>query len=479
VTGDNVTPLYEPGAPPRLPPHNPEAEQALLGAFLCNNRSLEAVADFLKPEHFANGLHARIFEEIQKLVDRGQIANVVTLKTIVDQDPSLVSSGGARYLAQLARAGALLLHVEEYARSVYDLWQRRQLLAIADNIQGAAYSADVNDPAAAQIERAETQLYELAEKGEAGSGFRPLAEVTGRTTEIAEAAYKRGARIVGVTTGFTDLDKLLGGLHRSDLVILAGRTAMGKSALAVDIALNAVKNGYVVGIFSLEMADVQLGSRVLGGESGIASDWVRRGDLNQQDFDRLLEAKRKLDGLPLFIDDTPGHTVAAVRSRARRLKRRRGLDLIVTDYLQLIQPTRADRFHGQQNRVQEVSEITRALKALAKELDVAVLALSQVSRAVETREDKRPLLSDLRESGSIEQDADVVMFVYRGEYYEREPPVEDVHKHAAWSEKIAHLRNQAEVIVAKQRHGQMGTVRLQFDHATTRFSNLAAQRGKV
>jgi len=228
------------------------------------------------------------------------------------------------------------------------------------------------------------------------------------------------------------------------------------------------------------MADVQLGSRVLGGESGIASDWVRRADLNQQHFDRLLEAKRKTDDLPLFIDDTPGHTVAALRSRARRLKRRHGLDLIVIDYLQLIQPTRGDGFHGSQpNRVQEVSEITRGLKALAKELDVPVMALSQVSRAVESREDKRPLLSDLRESGSIEQDADVVLFIYRGEYYEREPPVEDIQKHTVWREKIADLRNKAEVIVAKQRHGPIGTVRLHFDHDTTRFSNLAAQGGVV
>jgi replicative DNA helicase len=391
-----------------------------------------------------------------------------------------VAYGGARFLTQLAAAGAQLLHFEDYARLVYDLWQRRQLLAIAEDIQRAAYSAELNDPAAVQIERAETQLYQLAEKGDAGPGFRPLGEVTRRTIEIAEAAYKRGARIVGVPTGLVDLDRLLGGLHRSDLVILAGRTSMGKSALAVDISLNAAKRGCVVGVFSLEMADVQLASRVLGGESGIASDWVRRADLNQQHFDRLLEAKRKTDRLPLFIDDTPGHTVAALRSRARRLKRRHGLDLIVTDYLQLIQPTRADGSHGgQQNRVQEVSEITRGLKALAKELDVPVLALSQVSRAVEAREDKRPLLSDLRESGSIEQDADVVIFVYRGEYYEREPPVGEVQKHAAWCEKMAHLRNQAEVIVAKQRHGPTGTVQLHFDHDTTRFSNLAAQPGEV
>jgi replicative DNA helicase len=269
---------------------------------------------------------------------------------------------------------------------------------------------------------------------------------------------------------------MLGGLHRSDLVVLAGRPSMGKTALATNIGFNAAQNGETVGFFSLEMANEQLGARVLGGESRIPADWVRRGDLNQQHFNQLIEAKRRTDGLPLWIDDTPALTVAGLRTRARRLKRRHGLDLVVIDYLQLLRPARKDRIQGgqrEQNRVQEVSEITRDLKGLAKELDLPVLALSQLNRSVEQRDDKRPLLSDLRESGSIEQDADVVIFVYREEYYLREPPVEDAVKWTQWRDKLNAVHDKAELIVAKHRHGQTGSVRLHFDRDATRFSNLA------
>jgi replicative DNA helicase len=475
---DNVSPLREPGVLPRLPPINVEAEQHLLGAFLCNNGLLEVVADFLKPDHFANAMHARMLEAIRKLADRGQIASPVTLKATFDQDTALAPIGGAEYLAKLAGAGARLTRVEvgDYAHLVYDHWQRRQLIEFGEEVVGAAYRAELDDPASAQIERAESCLYRLAESGDTGSGFRPLRVATGRAIEIADAAYKRGAGIVGTPTGFTDLDKLLGGLHPSDLVILAGRPSMGKTALATNIAFNGAQNGATVGFFSLEMANEQLGARVLGGESRIPADWVRRGDLNQQHFDKLVEAKRRTDGLPLWIDDTPALTVSGLRARARRLKRRSGLDLIVIDYLQLLRPARADGIYGGQrerNRVQEVSEITRALKGLAKELYLPVLALSQLNRSVEQRDDKRPLLSDLRESGSIEQDADVVIFVYRGQYYEREPPVEDIEKHATWRKKITEIGNKAELIIAKQRYGQTGTVHLHFDRDTTRFSNLA------
>jgi replicative DNA helicase len=475
---DNVTPLREPGVLPRQPPINVEAEQHLLGAFLCDNRLLEVIADFLRPEHFANATHARIFDAIQKYVDRGQTANVVTLKATFDQETALAPIGGAKYLARLAGGGAHLARVEvqHYARHVYDYWQRRQLINFGEEVAGSAYRPDLDDPASAQIERAESWLYQLAESGDTGSGFRPLSAATGRAIENAEAAHKRGAGIVGIPTGFTDLDKMLGGLHRSDLVILAGRPSMGKTALATNIAYNAARKAVTVGFFSLEMAHEQLGARLLGGESRISADWVRRGDLNQQHFDQLREAKRRTDGLPLWIEDAPALTVAGLRARARRLKRRHGLDLIVIDYLQLLQPARADgSYRGQreQNRVQEVSEITRALKGLAKELEVPVLALSQLNRSVEQRDDKRPLLSDLRESGSIEQDADVVMFVYRDEYYEREPPVHDLEKHAAWRKKIADIGDKAELIIAKQRHGQTGTVHLYFDRATTQFSSFA------
>jgi replicative DNA helicase len=476
---DNVTPLGELGVMPRLPPINVEAEQHLLGAFLCDNQLLEAVADFMRPEHFANATHARIFEAIQTLADRGQTVNVVTLKATFDQDPALAPVGGAKYLAMLAGAGAQLARVEvqHYARHVYDFWQRRQLIQFGEEVAGSAYCAELDDPASTQIERAESWLYRLAESGDTGSGFRLLNAATSRAIEIAEAAYKRGAGIVGIPTGFTDLDKMLGGLHRSDLVILAGRPSMGKTALATNIAVNAAQSGVTVGFFSLEMVHEQLGARVLGGESQISADWVRRCDLNQRHFDQLIEAKRRTDGLSLWIDDTPALTVARLRARARRLKRRHGLHLILIDYLQLLQPARADGSHrGQreQNRVQEVSEITRALKGLAKELDLPVLALSQLNRSVEQRGgDKRPLLSDLRESGSIEQDADIVIFVYREEYYEREPPVEDLEKHATWRKKIAEIGNKAELIIAKQRHGQTGTVHLHFDRATTQFSSFA------
>ena len=475
---DNVTLLREPGALPRLPPINTEAEQHLLGAFLCNNGLLEVVADFLKPEHFANGMHARVLEAIRKLVDRGQIASPVTLKATFDQDAALAPTGGAEYLAKLAGAGATLTRVEVqvYARLVYDHWRRRQLIEFGEEVVGAAYGAELDNPVSAQIERAESWLYRLAESGDTGSGFQPLSAATGRAIETADAACKRGARTIGTPTGFTDLDKMLGGLHRSDLVILAGRPSMGKTALATNIGFNAAQKGETVGFFSLEMANEQLGARVLGGESQIPADWVRRGDLNQQHFNQLIEAKRRTDGLPLWIDDTPALTVSGLRARARRLKRRHGLDLVVIDYLQLLRPAREDRVQGgqrEQNRVQEVSGITRDLKGLAKELDLPVLALSQLNRSVEQRDDKRPLLSDLRESGSIEQDADVVIFVYREEYYLREPPFEDTVKWTQWRDKLNVAHDKAELIVAKHRHGQTGSVRLHFDRETTRFSNLA------
>ena len=297
-----------------------------------------------------------------------------------------------------------------------------------------------------------------------------------RVVVVAEAARNNATGVTGIATGFADLDKMLGGLQRCDLVIVAGRPAMGKTALATKIATNAAAGGKNAAFFSLEMSNEQLGARVLAGETGIASDWVRRGALSGEQMRRLNEAQRETAWLPLNIDDTPAQAIAGLRSRARRHKRRAGLDLIVIDYLQLLVAAPRDG-RADQNRVQEVSEITRGLKALAKELEVPVVALSQLSRAVEARDDKRPLLSDLRELGSIEQDADVVIFVYREEYYLREPPLGDADKHAAWQAKMAECRNKAEVIVAKHRNGPVGTVGLRFDHQTTQFSNLAGSGG--
>ena len=472
---DNVTPLREPRPVPRIPPTNIEAEQHLLGILMRQNRLL-AHAEIVRPDDFANALHGRIFETLAKFIARGDVANPVTLRAIFDQDAALTEAGGARYLVQLATAAEHLddrQQVESYADEIHGCWLRRELGALLEEGAAATYRYQPDDPPAAQIERIEAALHRLAEGGQAGSGFQPLSVATGRALEIAEDAFKRGAKIAGVPTGFADLDKSLGGLHRSDLVILASRPGMGKTALALIMALHAAKNGETVGFYSLEMAAEQLGGRVLSGESGIAADWIRRADLNREHLDKLADARRQTDDLPLYIDATPGLTVAAMHSRARRLKRRRGgLDLIITDYLQLAQAPRPDG-RREQNRVQEVSEITRGLKLLAKDLDVPVLALSQLSRSVETRDDKRPLLADLRESGSIEQDADVVMFLYRDEYYLREPDPADAKAWSAWRDRSDQVRNKAELIIAKNRHGPTDkTVKLHFNKATTQFSDL-------
>lgn len=467
------TRLREPEPLPRVAPANAEAEQHLLGAVLCDNSLLDC-AEILRPEHFYNAMHGRIFEAVRKFIDRGDVADPVTLKPIFDQDPALQEVGGVRYLAQLASAGvfrAARVEVEQLTRIMYDCALRRELILLTEEATTVAYR-DPFDPAKEQIERLEAGLRRLAESGQTGAGFQRLSATTERALEIALDAFKRGDKLAGVTTGFADLDKALRGLHRSDLVILAGRPSMGKTALAENIARNAAKFGKSVGFFSLEMANEQLGSRVLAGESGIPADWVRRADLNQQHFDKLCEAKRQTDDLPLYIDDTPGLSVDAMHARARRWKRQHGLDLIVIDYLQLAQaPSPEGR--RDQNRVQEVSEITARSKRLAKDLGVPVLALSQLSRAVEGRDDKRPLLSDLRDSGSIEQDADVVMFLFREEYYLREPDVVDNAAWTKWRDKQQAVHGKAELIIAKNRHGPTTTVQLRFDKATTQFSNLA------
>ncbi|HEY1430197.1 MAG TPA: replicative DNA helicase [Stellaceae bacterium] len=455
----------------RVPPCNTDAEQVVLGALLIDNRIWDRVADLLKPAYFANALHGRILEAIVRLIERGHTANPITLKDAFDQDGALQTIGGARYLGQLAAAAAMIGPIEDYARAVRDLYFRRELIGLAGDLSEAAFKTNLDDTAEALIERTESQLYHLADSGESGSSWVSISDAMMHAIVQGEAAYKRGADIVGVPTGFTDLDKLLGGLHPSDLVILAGRPSMGKSVLAENIGMHAAQNGVAAAMFSLEMAQDQLGARELGGAAGISSNWMRSGDLNQRHFDMLMAAQRRYVDVPFLIDDTAALAAPALRTRARRLKRKRhDLGLVIIDYLQLVQPGTTPRA---QNRVQEVSEITQALKALAKELHVAVLAISQLSRAVEARDEKRPLLSDLRDSGSIEQDADVVIFLYREEYYLREPDRADAGKWGAWRDKLNAVRNKAEIIVAKHRHGPTGTVALHFDHRTTRFSNLA------
>lgn len=492
----NVMALRGDAPPPRVPPHNYEAEQALLGAILANNLVYDRVNEFLRPEHFADAVHGRIYAACGKLIQRGQIANVLTLKNMFDQDAALAEVGGAQYLARLAGAVVTIINAEDYGRTVHDLFLRRQLVDLGEEVVNEAFTHDIDLTAVDLIEKAEQQLYQLAETGQTEGGPRPLSESLAVAITMAEAAYKRDSHVTGVTTGLIDIDRRLGGLHPSDLLILAGRPSMGKTALATNIAFNAAKayreevdatgqvrvvEGGKVAFFSLEMSAEQLATRILAEQVEISGDRIRRGEVREDDFPKFVHAAQELQRLPFFIDDTPALTVSALRTRARRLKRQHGLNLIVIDYLQLMRPTAGTRHD---NRVQEVSDITRGLKAIAKELDVPVLALSQLSRAVEQREDKRPQLSDLRESGSIEQDADVVMFVYREQYYhERSEPAQRadeseekfLERHDRWKERGEKVHNVAEVNIAKQRHGPVGTVQLQFSGIITKFSNLAQE----
>jgi len=492
----NVTRL--PGAEDarlREPPHNFEAEQALLGAILVNNAAYQRVAEFLRPEHFADPLHGKLFDSIGKLIERGQVVSAVTLKTYVEQDEDMKAVGGATYLARLAAASVHVINAGDFGRAVHDLYLRRQLIDVGGSMVNEAFGSDVDETALQQIEVAEKKLYDLASSGQIEGGFKPFRTALTEATVAAEAAYHRVGQLTGVATGLAQLDRLLGGLHRSDLIILAGRPSMGKSSLATNIGFNAalaykeeivdgspkVVDGAVVGFFSLEMSAEQLATRMISEQAEIPSEKIRKGELISADFDRVLGVSHELEHLNFFIDDTPALSIAALRTRARRLKRTHGLGLLIIDYLQLLAPSGRTR---QENRVQEVSEITRGLKTLAKELDVPVIALSQLSRAVEQREDKRPQLADLRESGSIEQDADVVMFIYRDEYYlmREEPKRRDNEtnehfnqRHDDWKQRFEQNYGKAEVIVAKQRHGPVGIVHLAFEGQYTKFGNLPAE----
>ncbi|VBB69691.1 Replicative DNA helicase [invertebrate metagenome] len=470
----------------RIPPHNEEAEQALLGAILVNNHNYENVSEFLQPEHFSNSVHGRIYALCQQLINKGIQADPITLRTYLEQDGSLAEVGGPAYLAALARPAVGIIDVSYYGRMIYDLSLRRHLIALGEEIVNKAFSAEVDTSALQQIEAAEQKLYDLATKGTSEGGLKSFATALAAAIQMTEIAHKRDGSLSGITTGFTDLNRQLGGLHPSDLIIIAARPAMGKTALATSIAFNAAYErarrgpgyGALVAFFSLEMSSDQLGARVLSITTSVSSHKMRTGALSKKEFYTLAQATPELERSPLFIDDTPGLTVSAIRTRARRLKRQRGLELVVIDYLQLLASPSGRRF---ENRVQELSEITRGLKILAKELGVPVVALSQLSRSVESRDDKRPLLSDLRESGSIEQDADVVMFIFREEYYlERaRPPLrigESEEKYdervTKWQEQLGKIRNRAEVIVAKQRHGPTGTVELYFNGEFTEFRDL-------
>ena len=468
----------------REAPHNLEAEQALLGAILVNNEAIDRVSTFLKPGHFYDALHARIYEAVSKLILSGKRATPITLKTFFQSDPPVGELPVPQYLGRLAANATTIINAEDYGRTVYDLAIRRQLIQIGEEMVNTAFDSPIEAPPSMQIEGAEQQLYELAETGKYGTGFEPFSSALTDAIDMAANAYRRDGGLSGLATGFTDLDHRMGGLQPSDLIIIAGRPAMGKTALATNIAYHVAKtyrpggdaedalDGAVVGFFSLEMSAEQLATRIISEQAYIPSERIRRGRIDADEFDRIVEVSQELQHLPLYIDQTGGISVAQLAARARRLKRQRGLGFIVVDYLQLLSGSSKRAAEG---RVQEVSEITTGLKALAKELHVPVLALSQLSRQVEQREDKRPQLADLRESGSIEQDADVVLFVFREEYYKvREQPRENTKEHDVWQQEMEMVTGKADLIIGKQRHGPTGTVTLQFTPEYTRFGNLAS-----
>jgi replicative DNA helicase len=478
-----------PGGPAavfRAAPHNIEAEQALLGAILVNNEAFYRVSDFLEPGHFFEPLHQSIFDVGASLIRAGKVATPVTLKTFLPADLDIGGLNMSQYLARLAAEATTVINAGDYGRTIYDLAIRRSLIVIGEDMVNVAYDAPVDFAPQDQIEDAERRLYELAETGKYDSGFQRFASALTTAVDMAARAYQRDGKLSGLATGLTDIDRQMGGLQSSDLIILAGRPGMGKTALATNIAYNVAKHwhgevrpdgrthtvdGGIVGFFSLEMSAEQLATRIISEQAGIPSYRIRRGEIDPSDFDRIAACAREMETIPLYIDETGGLSIAQLAARARRLKRQRGLDMLVIDYVQLLSGSSR---RSNENRVQEITEITTSLKALAKELNVPILALSQLSRQVESRDDKRPQLSDLRESGSIEQDADVVLFVFREEYYlkNREPRA-GTEEHFKWQADMEAVHGKAEVIIGKQRHGPTGSVQLQFKADVTRFANLA------
>ena len=473
-----VTPEY------RVAPNNIDAEQALLGAILVNNDAYYRVSDFLEAGHFFEELHRRIYEVATSLIKAGKVATPITLKTFLgDQDLGGVTV--SQYLARLAGEATTVINAQDYGRTIYDLAVRRSLIGIGEELVNEAYDSPVESSPRDQIEEAERRLYELAETGRYDGGFQRFADALTGAIDMAAAAFKREGKLSGIATGLKDLDRMMGGMQQSDLVILAGRPGMGKTALATNIAFNVARayesekqqdgsiktvNGGIVGFFSLEMSAEQLATRIVAEQSGVPSYRIRRGDISEPDFYKITDVAREMQTIPFYIDQTGGISIAQLTARDRRLKRQRGLDMLVVDYLQLLSGSAKKG----ENRVQELTEITTGLKALAKELNVPILALSQLSRQVEQRDDKRPQLSDLRESGSIEQDADMVMFVFREEYYlKMKEPKMGTEEHFKWQTDMDLAHGRAEVIIGKQRHGPTGTIQLAFQGDVTRFSDLA------
>ncbi|WP_417684091.1 replicative DNA helicase [Roseibium sp.] len=469
----------------RLAPHNAEAERQLLGAILVNNETFYRVSDFLEPHHFFVPPHQDIYEKVGQLIRAGKTASPITLKTFYPADTKIADLSATQFLLRLAADAASIINAEDYGRTIYDLALRRNLIRIGEDMVNIAFDAPIDVPPTQQIDDAERRLFELAETGKREGGFVTFGDALTQTIEMAHSAFNREGALSGISTGLRDLDSLMGGLQHSDLIVLAGRPAMGKTSLATNIAYNIAQayqaeeqpdgtiktvNGGVVGFFSLEMSAEQLATRIISEQAEISSSKIRRGDISEAEFEKLAACAQTMQTVPLHVDQTGGISIASLVAKARRLKRQRGLDLLVVDYIQLL----SGSAKNSGNRVQEITEITTGLKALAKELHVPIIALSQLSRQVESRDDKRPMMSDLRESGSIEQDADVILFVYRDEYYiGKTEPEEGTPEHEVWKDKLERAKGKAEVIIAKQRHGPTGTVNLHFEGQYTRFSDLA------
>ncbi|MDB5442825.1 MAG: replicative helicase [Phenylobacterium sp.] len=467
-------------------PANVEAEQALLGALLYDNAAFERLGDNLQGRHFFEPFHQRLYDAIEGHIRKGQLAEPILLAEQFARDPAFEELGGVLDLADLVVRATPAANAPDYARAIYDLALRRDLIRIGGEISTLASHGDPEISAKDQIEQAEAQLYSLAETGGVSQGFIPFAQALHGAVTMAAEAHSRDGGLAGLSTGLIDLDQKIGGLHPSDLVIIAARPSMGKSSLAANIGFDVARNyawepqpdgtkktvrGGVVAFFSLEMSADQLAMRMLAEVSGVSGDKIRKGEIEASEFGRIRDAALEIQDAPFYIDDTGGITLAKLTARARRLKRSVGLDLVIIDYLQLITMGTSSR---QENRVQEVSAITQGLKVLAKELAIPVIALAQLSRQVENREDKKPQLSDLRESGSIEQDADMVMFIYRESYYlSRLEPREGTEEHFKWQEQMDQVKGLAEIVIGKQRHGPIGTVKLSFNEDLTKFGNLA------
>lgn len=462
--------------------YNTEAEQVILGTIIMNNEYINRVADFLLPEHFYEAANKKIFEQISNTINKTNIiANQITLKHFFENDDVIKTVGGISYLPTLLSRATGIIDIADYAKLVHDLALKRELVLIGEDIVNSAFDADDQINASAQIEEAESKLFNLTRHGSANSDFRNISVPLKQTLDKALIARGRESHISGISTGLDDLDQLLGGMQNSDLIILAGRPSMGKTSIAINIAVNACKflnkditenkNKKAVGFFSLEMSADQLSAKILSMETSISTTKFRSGEINDQDWEAIVKRSSEISNMPFFIDDTPALTIPAIRNRIRRMVRKHSLSLLFIDYLQLISGTSRK---SSDSRVQEISEITRGLKAIAKEFNIPVIALSQLSRAVEQREDKRPQLSDLRESGSIEQDSDVVAFVFRESYYEerKRPSEDEKDKFERWKSRMDELRNRSEVIIAKQRNGPIGSVNLYFDAEFTRFGNL-------